>query len=822
MSPTGNSRPQLGCSFYAFKEGDPGEDATRAGTAFLNAVDAQAFPGTAARCESDSTSAVTFDADSPGAAVYSSSGLGAELLCEDPQSVCLSSARTDGGDCGGCLSFEGVGNELSRHHDTGFTLEFFFRMKPTDVWHKYASTFELDAGYLVPPSAYSQFKMFFPCDNDERFRYGFGSYSSGVVSGSANVGGRLDDDKWHHLAFVQTADKRLRFYFDGSLRLDGGPIPSDQITCVERTDKSVALRLGMDALCGKFSCVRLVARELEPADFMAVSSRKPEDLDAETVAFYPFDDGRAGSSAVGTPVCNAVAPLDLQGTVSLSAVDGAAVTFDAEAPGRYVFKGAAYRATPYYVNPGSLRMTADVAGSGSVSFSNLATELSKHHDGGYTVEYFFKMEDSVFSRYTSCLSFESGLVNEKGNESAFNLFFPFDMSYGGGRQFRYSWYNSNYPPSTSQTLPYDPWGNGWHHVAVVEDGGKVGVFVDYVQYGEVSYASTKEQADGKHLVFGNGCHHGKYSCLKVTKRALSSDEFLRASNCETCWPSVAARWRFDGPDGEAVGEDVDNAEPSFQELNPGLFHPSAPFSGDGKTSASSYSGRTQYRRALVDDGFGAAPVTNGGCVRVVSTSDGATGWRYGDESYMDIDGKAGLGVGDFTAEGFFRFDEEDWISTAGAYARGRPRLTLMSLYRNPTTPSPLSWALTLGNVTEKGSHSLTLKAYTEADGLVSESVSGPFFADGKWHHAAVAYDALGKSIVAYYDYRPVVTIMLQGAIDSVTGLSWSRFHVGYGPSISENVFHGWVDEVRYSRDCLTPDRFIRQARIPSGMSVIIR
>ena len=145
---------------------------------------------------------------------------------------------------------------------------------------------------------------------------------------------------------------------------------------------------------------------------MYTASRLPSatvSADPDTLAFYPFDDGAAGSSAAGATVNSVANPQMNSGTVTVSTEATASATFSADMPGKYVFIGEQYAATPIYTNPASIHVTSEVSGSsGSITFTDLGAALSKHHARGHTVEYFLKMDDSSFAEMSSHFLCEAG------------------------------------------------------------------------------------------------------------------------------------------------------------------------------------------------------------------------------------------------------------------------------------------------------------------------------------------------------------------------------------------------------------------------------
>ena len=834
-------------AFYGFKEAAPGTDATT--VTLVNAVDASKYAGTVTAFETAETeSAATFSDDAPGAYIYSSSRRGAKMICERPQSIHLSAVKNSKG-CGGTLAFADLATELSQHQDTGFTVEFYFKaVEGTDPYYSFSYSFLLNCGYTkVSGGALTSFNIYAPCDSTSKLRYGFGGYDTkypGSSSGAKTLT-NMHDGNWHRLALIETAPdetgaQKIMFYVDGSRNINL-TIPAADISLAERTD-SVAYSLGLNHLCGKYACVRMTSRALETDELMTIGGRAQAAMPEGTVAFYPFDEGESGASAVGETVFNVLDPLYEKGTVTLGTKEGAAVTFDADAPAKYIFAGDDYKAPIVYTNPASLKFSSDESGgSGSVSFSGLGALTSQHHENGHTIEYFLKLDDSGFANYSSSLSANCGYVETAGgNAVALQLYMPFAMTstYGNGRQFRYALTSYNGHPTVQTSLGYDLWQTGWHHVALVEqktvtpateDSAEetnvvLAVYVDYVKRGAgLTLPETKVLTGSQAISLCNSSHHGKYSCLRVTDHALDPSEFLHASNCETYWPKTAVRWTFDGAIGEGFERET-NAVPSFADLNPGLYIAGQSFNGNGSSSGGIYQRPKRPRLAIVDEGDGVTPArTNAACVKLFSGPGSATGFRYGAYVNVDMPAEARLMEGDFTAEGIFCIARKDWIETAESFPRGRPRLSIMSCYKSTAV---VPWDLSIHNLTLSQTM-LKLSAYavSDAESQTAETKavstpSGDFLNDEKPHHLAVTYQESENRLVLYYDYQPVLTNQLSGPIAWPS--TFSTFSIGNGPTLNNNMFHGYADEFRYTRECLMPEEFVRLDPIPLGFLLLLR
>ena len=829
-------------AFYSFKDGAAGTSAV--GLTLANQVDASANAGSATCPEANATATAKFEADAPGAFIYESALESAELLCAAPQSIHLSS---ESGSNAGTLTFANTGTEFSKCGETGFTLEFFIRMAADETWSAYNNTVAIPAYQKISDGTLRTYYLYLPCDNATRLRYGMGGYDKSKYEAAGNpiTIAALNDDKWHHVAFVQHPDGTIEIFLDYVRKVS----VSLTISQVAELDGNYAVKLALDRLRGKYSCVRMTRRALGRNEFMRAANRAHAPTvtaDPDVLAFYPFDDGEAGSSAAGAVVSSVANPQLSKGTVTVSDEATASATFDADAPGKYVFVGEHYADTPIYTNPASIFVTSDVTGSsGSIKLAGLGTRLSRHHDRGHTVEYFVKMLDSRFTGFVSHFSCAAGYGDSATHSAALNLYMPFAMgsSYANGRQFRVAVgsYSGSYVASSS--TQYDLWDGYWHHVALVETNSVVAasgelpettnyfvtVYVDYVARVSLKTAGafTLDASDAN-VLLGNNADHAKYSCLRATARALKRSEFLRASNCETYWPKTVFHWTLDGKEESAFPTVLTNAVVSFHELNSNVYSSAqAALTGNGGVtipSLASYSSRTKSAGAPVCDGEGDKnPRANGGCAYISSGSTGEDGFRT--SAYLGISTSAassayaagrGFSVGDFTAEGFFKFDKTAWLDGIGTYAAEKPRLTLMTRTRTANTGSKSAWVVTLQGASSSNAY-LQLGSYSEGgEGSTANSARG-VMVDKRWHHVAVTYDSAAGRLVGYLDYKPFATNELSAALSYT---AQSSFFVGLGTSVNNNGFHGWVDEVRYSRECLDPSEFLRIDAVP-GTTIIV-
>ena len=110
--------------------------------------------------------------------------------------------------------------------------------------------------------------------------------------------------------------------------------------------------------------------------------------DDALLAFYPFKDGAAGSSAAGSALANSAEESSLGGIVELCTGDtSASATYDADAPGVRIYSSRLPDAELLCVSPQSIEISSAIDDTtstrgASITFAASATELSRHHDTG--------------------------------------------------------------------------------------------------------------------------------------------------------------------------------------------------------------------------------------------------------------------------------------------------------------------------------------------------------------------------------------------------------------------------------------------------------
>ena len=801
-------------AFYPFDDQSSGVNAS--GATVNNLVDSSVGVGTVANGTGTGATA-TFDSEGPGKYVYSSSASMVPVYT-NPASLHLAADPTSRGNVAGSVTFNNLGNKLAANANN-HTFEYFFKLDNA-AFGQYVSHLTISGGYVYSDGTVQAFNLYMPfADNSDagrHFRYSI-KYYDGNRNSAQKLAYDLWDGKWHHVAVVAT-NSIIEVWVDykkyGSVKVDGTSEPNGTRN----------IKLG-GPLHARYSCVRASSRALDAKGFLRVSDHLPTQIGGkDTFAFYPFDDQPNGTKAAAATVCNVICPAQNSGLIEPGTDATSQATFDTDAPGKYVFAGKGFPGVPVYTNPASIHLSAasSVNGKGgNITFSRLGNDFSAYREKGQTVEYFIKMDDNAIDPMRGHIQYGGGYKLSDGTRNDFFLYMPFSLSYDEGRQFRYAikYYGSG--SATTQVSDYPIFDGKWHHVAIVETNLTISVWLDYKQYGSISIAGTtnlSNVATDYNLNLGCNVHHAKYSCLKLTKCALGSKDFLRASNSVTYAPNIGFYWTFDGVEGEELASIVPNVADSLASLNPDVY---GMVSGNGNVNGRSiYGGKLMYSHALVNDGLGGIMRTNEACAYFETQPLTSGFYRNGPFVMFAKTGEqADFLTGDFTIEGFFKFKRTGWLDIQDDLREDRDTLTLFAVNHRDSS-IVTAWSCSIVNA--RRTPKFRLKSRSQ-DGESIETrfagSQGGIFNDGKWHHIAVAYDKTSCCLIGYYDYEPVVTNQLSSPLGYSDN---GNFYLGNGPAVNENAFHGWVDEVRLSRECLVSEQFLRQERVPYGLFMIIR
>lgn len=534
-------------AFYPFDEGTVGEFQANQ----YNAVDRESFAGTAYKNPNNVANSTTRMSDeAPGKYVFAGRRQTADrLVYTEPRSLRLGSGTfysDKSASTYGYFEVPSASVELSKHHDTGFTVEFFFKLNPEDGWYANSYQVGFDAGFCINGgSNNARIKALLPTRNEYETRLVVNSTSTGVnnkdIVAATDVRTKVSgftsfkDGQWHHFAFVEEAGA-IKYYIDralvGSKTLENLGLTTQEISSGYFNIGRVG---GNEYSFGAaISCLRFSKAALSVDGFLSVGDEvHPSDV----IAGYAFCNGAAGTSAAGSGVLkNMVDRGSNSGSVTLdtTADANASATFDADIPAPYIYFGKRARGSvPVYSNPQSVKVTSDVTGKAAeIAISRLGTEISKLHDDGWTLEYFVKYLDEKQSSFPpafcSCTC---------GYPDNFRLYMPVAPNDSWRKSLVYSLGSreSGSAPKYSTNLGYDYLTDlAWHHVAVIAqpkdtDGTvEISVWVDGTKYGKITAASANEISNDSNLVLCHGRnYHVKLACVTLRKGAKTSAEFLK-------------------------------------------------------------------------------------------------------------------------------------------------------------------------------------------------------------------------------------------------------------------------------------------------------
>lgn len=521
-------------AFYPFADAKPGEfSATLA-----NAVEGSSVGAGEAVAGSDSSKTV-LTADGPGAYIFQ----GEELLFKHPLALKLGSGECTDANKSGTLKFSSAAKALAGDRSSGTTIEFFFKMDPSDGSRFWNYQVYADLGYKYKEDGvFHPVRVTIPYPSVYyRFRASYWGYDGGPFPGTTvevqkQINGFtvFNDGKWHHYAQVETAGASgctLNFYID---HVCVQTIEMGDAVTAEKNNNSV-FNLGNQSWNAAISCVRFSNRARPVSEFLRARNGI---YSSDVIAFYPFADGAVGESCVGTKVINNdVDRYVCPGTVELSTTVAAnpSAVYDDDCPGPYIYAGKRQpNKEPIFETPGSLHFTSDQTGkSAQLKFMEMASVLAQLHSTGSTVEFFIKFDDANLSVWDPCVRYDPGyFVSDAQKE--FRGYFP----YGSNKsKVALSLGVIDYaePPYRSiENLPADPLTDGkWHHVGIVEtpqanQSAEISVWFDRVKCGSITADSVADAAVDQQLYLCMFSNHARYSCFKVTKGALEVDEFMYA------------------------------------------------------------------------------------------------------------------------------------------------------------------------------------------------------------------------------------------------------------------------------------------------------
>lgn len=543
-------------------------------------------------------------------------------------------------------------------------------------------------------------------------------------------------------------------------------------------------------------------------------------FDANTIAFYPLNDGVAGGSAAGT----GVALNYVDGSVcaaDATAISTGKILWDDDCPGQYVFDGIDPLTRPVaaYTNPASIHITGTGSAGGYISFNGLAGRLSRTiaENGAGTLEFFWRIPAGESYRTWARGASIDGSYTVSGTDyPALFLTLPTDAgdlsSNNYDKQVRL-FYDSNFH-GTSASTPANHIGE-WVHVAVVYANGAFRIYNNYETYGELA-CSVANPANPDEYAFRFGCgtdtsscgFRGKVSCVRLSAKALSPDEFLRCSDKEHFYDeavpkSVAldghavAFYPFDGaePGGSVSGVKLINAvdpERNFGHLSSLSSGASVTFSDD-----------SPGRYIFTNFSAGAVAVyTNPASVYFSGVPNASTGTKgnSGNIAFADI-GTELSGKAECTIELFWKACETN----------SQPNWNIVANWETGVSGCTGEFGLALPLYSSDREANYAKMVSVMDDGAMGVSTrylrySYPrYLSDGLWHHVAVTYS--NGYYRLYCDYRPAGKVSEQ----LLHTLQTESKPLNFGKS----CYNGYVSCLRVSDKALVPSEMLRASNLPN-------
>ena len=574
--------------------------------------------------------------------------------------------------------------------------------------------------------------------------------------------------------------------------------------------------------------------------------------DADTLAFYGFKDGAAGTSLAGVTIANDAGDSH-SGALSLNGSPEESVTFSSDVPGRYVFDSAAYGATPLCADLQSVLFAGKSTRTGDqvVSFDGLGTAISQCDD--FTIEFFFKTGGQMGrgSDYSYFFNGNCGLVyNPPDTATAAELAFkgtvqPFSIcsagTYGNLQNcVRSATYHTALVTTTDALYPTaaGKLADGlWHHYALVysKDAKSYTVYLDYGTVSAKSGRTTEKQAleDSFPIEIGRGGYCGLLAGFRFSSCARTKETFLRCSNAPAYYPKTVFHFSMDGENGTNVAS-VDNVDRLEKDPFEGQYVGRGGFCWGTATARTWTDSESQVispvytneipklRKTLVmAEGYQVCEST--GSVRLVAKARTTEAYEVDGTGFNVLPANhTPIASGSFTLEEWFKFDWTQWktklYDTTPDAKMAMRRLALFGRCRTDALGSA-DLCLALYIPDSSGNVQVQLKA-TDSSSVASTgtySAPSPLLKDGLWHHAAIVYDDTERTVTAYLDGSPVASVTMANPILVDSG---TRYRFGYGLNCCG--FEGLMDEIRLVHGALTPDEFVSFKRPPSGLMLLFR
>ena len=797
-------------AFYKFTDGEEGTTPT----SLENAVDSTRHQGTATiyKYNAAGVGVMSFDSDAPGKYLFDDvSAVTPTAIAQDVQSIHITS-ETDNYS-GGNISFAEIGSMLSGEDE--FTIEFFYKLPSTEAKPKgaYAANMTVDVGAgkainvctpLTSASDATRCKYVNVFPNDSPWG------QSAILPATP-----LGDDQWHHCALVYSGSV-FKVYADYAYSVQmSGTWP------LTRLESPAALVFGSGSIGssqspaifhGKVCAVKVTKKALDKNHFLHASDKRHYNFDRTSeqvdmpnaIAFYTFKEGegKVGEDAISAAFLN-----DVNGDTFLAeAQNTGTLSYDDEAPGKYVFDGFGYGKTIVASNVMSLCFN-----NSTVKFKGLATAISKCKDA--TIEVFWKIDpDDDIPGYKATLSpyvpFKKANAGEAKSPAVYMpLAAPSDES--RCKYVRYWDSSSTLGVASDATYPAVLNDGKWHHTALVysADDHTVRYYADYRLIATIADMYMQELTSDTAVLFGNGSV-GHFACLRASDKALSVDELLRVSNDRTCQPETLVRYRLGGPAGMSPSE-IPNTAPDFTSANPQQFAWNGGTSPAGEPQTNGNSpvwNAASVGLQVVEDGV---QVDTDGSLRLVPTDVSTDGYFVKGPSFRSARG-CYLTTSQ-TIEGFFRFDPNTYANTIVKVFPDRGRSSIANLSNNTSVPV---WSLYVDDALKQNA-ALYLVGRTADGESFSTNVAIGSALTARWHRFVVVYDEDVPSISVWLDDDKVIDLPLAAKLDFTD----ARYYT-FGDGGNNQPFAGSFDEIRISCGVLPFSRFL--GVVKGGAVLIVR
>ena len=791
-------------AFYPFTEGEDGESALGDGL-LKNAVDPALYAGTATTADA-SASGLRFSSDVPGPCVVDRS----RVVATGVRSVQAYGTKS------ATLALPGLASALSGHSE--WTLEYFFKMN-SDEYVDWSYMLKLNAGLtwnssggtlgLVPTQLGASLRVWFHPDS------GLDDYPTGYLPISGLK------DSWNHLALT---------YADGNLKLY---VQYKKVATVALADAGSVAEQAVNLMNGiwkgRVCAVRASSCVREEKDMLrAISQEVPakRNLGADTLAFYPFDEGASGASLAGKTVFNAAEPTLHIGTVTVTEGE---LLFDDDAPAKYVFTNAVAGASPWVTDPQSVYFKKNSAKGATIDFGSLMSALAQNGEG--TLEFFWKMvpEDAFEADWKVSVDMGQVFQDSGATSHQFGLYIPVAKRTTPATIYQAQLrMGADNAASTGFNRDYGNLEDGlWHHLAVVCSSEGVRLYCDYKAANAIGAATStaytlQSVSSAIDLVLGNGAFGGKISCVRVSKRQLSTPELLHASDLPAYDSGEVFVWHFDEKkDGETFTS-VSNGAFNVIRAMPGLYVSSeqSDLLADATVSTlvgTAYPQASRRRRNIRNGEQGDVVSSAGSAIRMDVDPGNEEIFSLG----MDVSAPAAQNVaGSFTAETFFRYDRTTWVRDVF------PKLyrQRMTVFGQAASDLDYSWELILNNAAQANPSLNVNVNYADRTAEAFSGTQTAVLADGKWHHVAMTYDAMTGSVQVYLDHQPYLSANLTKALfgfEDMTKVKLRTFHLG-GRQLNNQPFCGWFDACRLRRGVWPVSSFYREEGLGLGMMLLFR